>query len=236
VIESDLQVLNGDALETAREIIAKYPHPRSAALPLLFLVQSVEGYVTERGMKDVGRLLGLTSAEVLATGSFYTMLKKRPQGEYLISVCRNISCTHLGARKVMAALEDALEIEAGGTTGDGRISLEAAECLGTCDGAPSMQINYEDFLRMTPENAVDIANRLRGGRSVESTRGHVVRTAAEIARETATAGLKPPLPKEQEPARLVGGEAPPPDMVPGVRLKVEGTTAPPSGKGTGNGA
>ena len=236
MIENDLQVLNGQTLETARRIIAKYPHPRSAALPLLFLVQSVEGYVTERGMKDVGRLLGLTSAEVLATGSFYTMLKKRPQGEYLISVCRNISCSHLGARKVMAALEDALEIEAGGATRDGKISLEAAECLGTCDGAPSMQINYEDFLRMTPESAVDIANRLRDGRSVESTRGHPVRTAAEIAGETATAGLQPPPPKEQEPARLVGGEAPPPDMVPGVRPRVEGTTGPPSGKGTGNGA
>lgn len=230
-----LEVFTGETLDTARQIIAKYPHPRSAALPLLFLVQSVEGYVTERGMKEVGRLLGLTSAEVLATASFYTMLKKRPQGDYLISVCRNISCTHLGARSVMAVLEDALGIEAGKTTPDGRFSLEAAECLGTCDGAPSMQVNYEDFYRVTSDDAVGIVRRLRNGERVESTRGEVVRTAAEIARETACAGVQVPRAKEQGPARLVGGEAPPPDMAPGGRPKVEGTTAPPDGKGVPGG-
>ncbi|HVL64966.1 MAG TPA: NAD(P)H-dependent oxidoreductase subunit E [Actinomycetota bacterium] len=217
-------VLTGENLETARRIIAKYPHKRSAALPLLFLVQSVEGHVTESGMKDVAKLLDLTPAEVLATGSFYTMLKKRPQGDYLVSVCRNISCTHLGARRVVAALEDALGVGPGETTPDGRFSLEAAECLATCDGAPSMQINYEDFYRVTPEGAVEVVERLRRGEEVKSTRGEVVKTAKEIARETATAGLAAALAKPSEKARLAGGETPPPDMAPGHRPKVTGDT------------
>src|SRR5918999_2923943 len=99
-------VLSDEMRDIARQIVAKYPNPRSATLPLLFLVQSQEGYVTEAGMREVGEIIGITSAQVLATASFYTMLKKRPQGEYLISICRNISCTHLGARELIAKVEE----------------------------------------------------------------------------------------------------------------------------------
>src|SRR5918994_4476502 len=118
------EIITGDARADADRIVAKYPNARSATLPLLFLVQSIEGFVTEQGMREVGALLGLTPAQVLAAGSFYTMLKRRPQGEYLISVCRNTSCTHRGARKVIRALEEHLGIEPGETTEDGLITLE----------------------------------------------------------------------------------------------------------------
>lgn len=175
--------------------MAKYPTARSAALPLLFLVQSVEGYVSEAGMREVAEILDLTPAEILGTASFYTMLKKRPQGDYLISVCRNISCTHLGARKLIDRLEEHLGIAAGDTTDDGRFSLEAAECLATCDGAPSMQINYEDFYRVTPDEAVALVDRLRRGEQLRSVRGEPVKTAKEISYETATAGLREETPQ-----------------------------------------
>src|SRR5918992_1174527 len=110
-----MPVLSEELKEQADVIVSKYPNPRSAVLPLLFLVQSVEGYVTEEGMREVAGIVGLEPAEVLATSSFYTMLKHRPQGDYLISVCRNIACTHLGAREVIAALEDRLGVEVGST-------------------------------------------------------------------------------------------------------------------------
>src|SRR3712207_272090 len=126
------RVLSPELRAEAEAIAAKYPNSRSALLPLLFLVQSVEGHVTDAGMREVAEILDLEPAQVLSSGSFYTMLKKRPQGEYLVSVCRNISCTHLGARKVVRALEERLGVEAGGTTDDGKFSLEAAECLATC--------------------------------------------------------------------------------------------------------
>jgi NADH-quinone oxidoreductase subunit E len=202
-------------------ILGKYPNSRSAALPLLFLVQSVQGYVSEDGMKDVADILGLTSAQVLATASFYTMLKKQPQGEYLISVCRNISCTHLGSRRVLVVLEDRLGVSAGGTTDDGRFSLESAECLATCDGAPSLQINYEDFYRVTPQDAIALVDRLEGGDSITSVRGETVRTAKEIAREIALAGMRIPEAGVEE-ARTIGGESPRADTAPGFRPKVEG--------------
>lgn len=183
-------VLSDAQRRDAEAIVAKYPNQRSAVLPLLFLVQSAEGYVTDDGMREVADILGMTPAQVLASASFYTMLKKKPQGDYLFSVCRNISCTHLGAQKVISALEERLGIEAPAMTPDGKFSLEAAECLATCDGAPSAQINYEDFYKVTPEGAVELVDKLERGEEIRSVRGEPVKTAKEIAHETATAGLR----------------------------------------------
>ena len=218
----EAKVLTGDLRRTAEAIVARYPNSRSAALPLLFLVQSVEGYVTEQGMREVADILGLTPAEILATGSFYTMLKKNPQGEYLVSVCRNISCTHLGGRRVLAELEEHLGIGAGETTADGKISLESAECLATCDGAPSIQINYEDFLRVAPDTVVQFVEKLRRGDEVRSSRGDVVKTSKEISYETATAGLRSPGTAGDHVQETFGGESMLGQEGPGFRPKEPG--------------
>jgi NADH:ubiquinone oxidoreductase subunit E len=217
-------VFDDETRRVADQIIAKYPNKRSAVLPLLFLAQSVEGHVTEAGMRAVGDLLDLTPAEVLAAASFYTMLKKRPQGDYLISICRNISCTHLGARRVIRAVEDHLGIEAGETTDDGKFSLETAECLATCDGAPALQINYEDFYGVTGDDVVSMIEGLRRGDALRSARGEKVKTAKEIAYETATAGVLIPS-GPAETGRTIGGESPRVDTAPGFRPKERGAGA-----------
>jgi NADH-quinone oxidoreductase subunit E len=214
-------VLVGDHLEAAESIIAKYPNSRSAILPLLFLVQGIEGYVTNRGMREVGHLLGLTPAQVLGSGSFYTMLKKRPQGTYLISVCRNVSCRHRGAFKVIDALEQRLGVEAGEITPDGTFELETAECLATCDGAPSLQINYEDFYDATPEGVVELVDRLARGERVTSVRGEPVRTSKEVSYETAVSGAVLPGTAGDHEARTIGGESPRADTAPGTRPKLD---------------
>jgi NADH-quinone oxidoreductase subunit E len=172
-------------------------------------------------MREVADILGLTPAEVLASASFYTMLKKRPQGEYLVSVCRNISCAHLGAARVLRALEERLGIEVGETTPDGKFSLETAECLATCDGAPSLQVNYEDFYRLSADDAVKLVDDLAAGAEVRSVQGEPVKSSKEIAYETALAGLAHPH-GDDEPARTVGGESMPADMAPGFRPKEKG--------------
>jgi NADH-quinone oxidoreductase subunit E len=219
------RVLVGELRKTAEAIVARYPNSRSAALPLLFLVQSAEGYVTEQGMREVADILGLTPAEILATGSFYTMLKKRPQGEYLVSVCRNISCTHLGSRKIVKELEQHLGIQPGETTADGKITLETAECLATCDGAPSIQINYEDFYKVAPETAVELVEKLRRGDQVRSVRGEPVRTAREVAYETATVGLDTPGTAGDQVQETFGGESMLGHEGPGFRPKEYGDDA-----------
>jgi NADH-quinone oxidoreductase E subunit len=216
------RVLRGELWREAERIVARYPNSRSAMLPLLFLVQSVEGYVTEDGMRDVADMLGLTAAQVLASASFYTMLRKRPTGRYLVSVCRNISCTHLGAREVIAALSDRLGVEPGETTEDGAVTFETAECLATCDGAPSLQINYEDFYRASPQDIVALIERLVAGEEVRSVRGERVRTHTEISREVATTGLRAPGSAGEQTARTIGGESPRADTAPGFRPRVGG--------------
>ena len=211
------RVLVGEVRETAQKIIDKYPNSRSATLPLLFLVQSVEGYVTEQGMREVADMLGLTSAQVLSSGSFYTMLKKQPQGEYLISVCRNISCTHRGAPAVVEAFEERLGVAVGETTPDGKFTLETAECLATCDGAPSIQVNYEDFYDVEPADVTGLVDRLERGEGVTSSRGEPVKTAKEVSLETATGGLHSPGTAGGYRARTLGGEVLRPDTSPGTR-------------------
>ncbi|MGH2774751.1 MAG: NAD(P)H-dependent oxidoreductase subunit E [Actinomycetota bacterium] len=214
------KVLVGGHYQAAKSIVSKYPNSRSAVLPLLFLVQGIEGHVTDQGMRDVAAMLGLTPAEVLASGSFYTMLKKKPTGEYLISVCRNVSCTHRGAYKVIDALSERLGVDPGAMTPDGRFELETAECLATCDGAPSMQINYEDFYNLTPESAVDLVDRIERGEPVASERGETVKTQREVSYETAVAGARLPGTAGDIEARTVGGESPREDMKAGDRPRL----------------
>jgi NADH-quinone oxidoreductase subunit E len=216
-IETEMHVLNAEQRREAEAIVAKYPNAHSAMLPLLFLVQSVEGWVTEAGMRDVAAILGVTPAHVLASASFYTMFKKRPQGDYLVSVCRNISCSHMGSRKVIAAVEERLGVGPGETTSDGKFSLEAAECLATCDGAPSLQINYEDFYKVSPEQAVALIDELAAGREVRSVRGEVVKTSKEISRETATAGIRGQAVPQTHQSTMGGESFKPRDPGPGTR-------------------
>lgn len=220
------KVLVGGYHQVAQSIVSKYPNSRSAVLPLLFLVQGIEGHVTDQGMRDVAGILGLTPAEVLASGSFYTMLKKKPTGEYLISVCRNVSCAHRGAYKVINALSERLDVDPGAMTSDGKFELETAECLATCDGAPSMQVNYEDFYNVTPESAIDLVDRIERGEPVASERGETVKTQREVSYETAVAGARLPGTAGDIEARTVGGESPREDMKVGDRPKLrddEGT-------------
>jgi len=219
VSSKNMKVLVDQHYLAATSIVSKYPNSRSAVLPLLFLVQGIEGHVTDQGMRDVAELLGLTPAEVLASGSFYTMLKKKPTGEYLISVCRNVSCAHRGAFKVINALKERLAIEPGGVTDDGRFEFEMAECLATCDGAPTMQINYEDFYDVTPERAVELVDRIERGETVTSARGEALMTQREVSYETALAGARLPGTAGDHEARTVGGESPPEDMKVGNRPK-----------------
>jgi len=216
------RVLDDEQLSKAHAIRDKYPNARSATLPLLFLVQSVEGNVTDDGIREVAEILGLTPAQVLATASFYSMLKEGPQGTYLVSVCRNIACTHRGGRAIVRELAEHLGVEPGQTTDDGMFTLETAECLATCDGAPTMQVNYEDFYDLTTEKAIDVVERLKRGEDVTAHRGATVRSSREISQETACAGLGWKLPRDGQEARTIGGEVPPPDTAPGFRPKVPG--------------
>ena len=137
--------------ERARTIIARYPEARSAVMPLLYLAMREDGWLTDEGMKEVAEWTGLTPAQVQSVASFYTMYKRERTGKYLVSVCTSISCMLLGSDDVLHAVEDESGVPHGETDDEGLISVEHAECIGACGGAPAVQVNYELIEGVTPE-------------------------------------------------------------------------------------
>jgi NADH-quinone oxidoreductase subunit E len=157
------------------DLASRYPQPRSALLPMLHLAQSEEGYVTGDGIIMCAEVLGLTTAEVKAVASFYTMYKDEPVGQYHLGVCINPGCGILGGDAIWQALSDDLGVGHDEVTADGRISLERIECQAACTHAPVMTANWEFMDNMTVESARQLVDDLRAGREVTSTRGPVVR-------------------------------------------------------------
>jgi len=169
------QIFDEDTVAKAQELIARYPQSRSALLPMLHLVQSVQGYVSQEGIDFCAQQLDLSEAEVSAVVTFYTMYKRRPCGEHLVSVCTNTLCAALGGDAVYKKLSEHLGVgheEVAGEPGaPGSIMLEHAECLAACDLAPVLQVNYEYYDRQTPESAVELVDALRRGEKPAPTRG-----------------------------------------------------------------
>jgi NADH-quinone oxidoreductase subunit E len=158
-------------IDELHQIVARYPEPRSALLPMLHLVQSVEGCVTPAGIEICAEILQLTAAEVSAVATFYTMYKRRPVGDYHVGVCTNTLCAIMGGDLIFERLREHLDVGNDETTEDGKITLEHVECNAACDYAPVMMVNWEFMDNMTPESAIDTVDRLRSGEEVASTRG-----------------------------------------------------------------
>ncbi len=155
----------------AQEVIARYPQKRSALLPLLHLVQSVDGYVTGRGIDFCAGVLELTTAEVSGVATFYTQYKRHPNGDYTVGVCTNTLCAIMGGDAIWDAVSEHLGIGHDETTPDGKITLEKIECNAACDYAPVVMTNWEFFDNQTPESTVALVDDLREGREVRPTRG-----------------------------------------------------------------
>ncbi|MFI9720277.1 NADH-quinone oxidoreductase subunit NuoE [Streptomyces sp. NPDC052396] len=166
----------------AREVIGRYPDSRSALLPLLHLVQAEEGYVTRTGIRFCAEQLGLTTAEVTAVSTFYTMYRRRTGGDYQVGVCTNTLCAVLGGDAILEALRAHLGVGHGETTADGKVTLEHIECNAACDYAPVVMVNWEFFDNQTVESATRLVDELRAGRTVQPTRGAPLCTYRETSR------------------------------------------------------
>jgi NADH-quinone oxidoreductase subunit E len=155
----------------AAEIIGRYPKSRSALLPLLHLVQSEEGFVSEDGIAFCAEKLGLSQADVTGVVSYYTMYKRKPVGDYHVGVCTNTLCAVMGGDAIFADLKEHLGVEVDEPTPDGKVSVEHVECNAGCDYAPVVMVNWEFFDDMTPAKARDLVDALRSGADVSPTRG-----------------------------------------------------------------
>ncbi len=155
--------LSSDMAARARALIALYPEPRSALIPLCHLAQEQDGWLTPEAMVDIAGLVGVTPGEVFGTASFYDMLHTEPVGRYVVAVCTNIACLLGGAAELLEHAEHSLGVGAGGTTLDGTVTLEEAECLADCDRAPCVQVNHRYVGAQNPESFDRLIEELRSG-------------------------------------------------------------------------
>jgi NADH-quinone oxidoreductase subunit E len=174
--------LDETARAEMRELMARYPDPRSALLPMLHLVQSYEGYVTPEGIEVCAAELGLSEAEVAGVATFYTMFKRHPMGDYHVGVCTNTLCAVMGGDAIWDRVSGHLGIGHDEVTDDGRVSLERVECNAACDYAPVVMVNWEFVDRQSPDTAVALVDALRGGEPVQATRGARICTFKQAER------------------------------------------------------
>jgi NADH-quinone oxidoreductase subunit E len=155
----------------AREIVAQYPRPKSAILPLAHLAQDQHGWLTSEAMEEIAELTEVTPAIVQGTCSFYTMFKRTPCGRLIVSVCTNVTCLVTGGPEILEHLESKYVM-------DDEVDVEEVECIAACDNAPSMQVNYEFHERLTAASAEEIVEEYkRGDRQARTVSGTPVGSA-----------------------------------------------------------
>lgn len=165
-----------------RELASRYPQPRSALLPMLHLIQSVDGRISPAGIEACAEVLGITTAQVSGVATFYTMYKRRPGGKHHVGVCTTALCAVMGGDALLETASNHLGIGPDQTTPDGKISLERIECNAACDFAPVMMVNWEFMDDMTPEKAIALLDDLKADREVQSTRGATLTSWREAER------------------------------------------------------
>ena len=180
-----MAVFEGSVLEEARAIIGRYPEgrSRSAVMPLLYLAQSEQGQVTRDGLQEVAGLLDLTTAEVEAVATFYSMYRLQPTGEHLVNVCTNLACMLRGGKDVYEAAHEATGIPHGGEVSeDGLFTVHEEECLGVCDFAPAVQIDFANFDAVSPERIRELVAAIRAGETPEPSRGPAMQSFRHASR------------------------------------------------------
>jgi len=165
-----------------RALAARYPQPRSALLPMLHLVQSVDGRVSPAGIEICAEILGITPAQVSGVATFYTMYRRRPGGKHHVGVCTTALCAVMGGDALLDQVSHKLGIGPDETTPDGKFSLERIECNAACDFAPVMTVNWEFMDNMTPQKAEKLLDDLAADREVTSTRGATITSWREAER------------------------------------------------------
>ena len=152
-------------------IINRYPRKRSAIMPLLHYVQSIDGYVTNEGIELIGKKLELATAEVTAVSTFYTQYKSKPVGQYHVGICTNTLCAVMAGDAIYESIKEHLDIENDGVTNDGKVSVEHIECNAACDYAPVVMVNWEFYDNQTVQSVKDLVDSARSGNPPAPTRG-----------------------------------------------------------------
>jgi NADH-quinone oxidoreductase subunit E len=160
-----MAVLTEELREQIRAEFPKYPDKRAVTLPALHLVHDAMRSVSPAAVREIAEILELHPAEVADTMSFYGFFRdpERPLGKHRVWVCRSISCMLRGGEELLTQLCQRLDVKPGQTTSDGKITLEFAECLGACEGAPCMLVDEDCHMNLTEESAAELIQKLDAG-------------------------------------------------------------------------
>ena len=142
------------------ELLTHYPVKRSAVLPALFVAQEEHGYVTDEDVEYLAQRLDMRVNEVEEVVTFYSMYSRRPVGRYKLQVCRTLSCMLNGAQQITEHLCKRLNVDVGATTQDGKFTIQEVECLGYCDLAPVLKVNFDYHEHVTPDRVDEIVGSL----------------------------------------------------------------------------
>ena len=153
--------LSPEQLAEVRRLQSLYPDKRGALLPVLQLAQGTFGYISLEVEEYVAKLFDLAPAHVHEVVTFYTLFFQAPKGRHVIAVCHNLSCHLAGAQDILRHLEARLGVRRGETTDDGRVTLQAVECLCACEAAPMMQVDDRYEMNLTPDKVDRILEGLR---------------------------------------------------------------------------
>ncbi|MGA8264333.1 MAG: NADH-quinone oxidoreductase subunit NuoE [Ignavibacteriaceae bacterium] len=148
-------------LKKIEEILAKYPAKKPAVMPVLYLAQEQNGWISKEVMEEVANILNMHPEEVLGIVTFYTMYYQKPMGKFHIQVCTNVSCMLRGAYDIYDKVKDKLGIDNMEVTKDQLFSLEEVECMGSCGTAPMIAVNEDYYESLTKEKVLDIIKTLK---------------------------------------------------------------------------
>jgi NADH-quinone oxidoreductase subunit E len=154
------------------EVLAKYPeaHKRSAVMPLLYMAQRQDGYVSTQDMDDIAEILAISSTDVASIVGFYTLYHDEPGGRYRIQVCNDLPCALRGADQFLEDLCNHLHVQPGETTEDGTVTVEAVMCLAACDKAPMFQVQSPDGIAYHENQTLESASKLVDGWRAEKAK------------------------------------------------------------------
>lgn len=158
-----MSVLTDAMKQRIRDLFPNYPNKRAITLPALHIVQDEVRHVPLEAIREIAELLELHPAEVHDTMSFYGFFRdeNQPLGRHRVWVCRSLSCMLRGGEELLADVCEDLKVAPGGTTSDGKLTIEFGECLGVCEGAPCLLVNDECHMNQTAESARQLLNGLR---------------------------------------------------------------------------
>ncbi len=148
-------------LDKINDILKKYPTKKAAIMPVLYLGQEQNGWISKEVMTEVAAILEITEEEVFSVVTFYTMFYEKPVGKNHLQVCTNVSCMLRGGYKIYDQVKEKLRLDNWGVTEDKKFSLEEVECMGSCGTAPMMAVNEDYYENLTQERVSEIIESLK---------------------------------------------------------------------------